>query len=137
MVVFMLISTIGIHYSGVWYSKYLPISDSTSYDNTGSVYNVSRIITPEYELDIGKYKAYSPLFLSTTFALQYGLSFATIIAVIVHTGVFHWKEIWYRAIAARNQREDIHQRLMRKYKEAPDWWYAILFITSNDVATTS
>ena len=119
---FAWIATFGVHYSGAWYSKYLPISDSTSYDNTGSVYNVSRIITKDYTLDLAKYKEYSPLFLSTTFALQYGLSFATIIAVIVHTGLFHWKEIWYRLRAARTQEDDIHMKLMKKYKEAPDWW---------------
>jgi OPT oligopeptide transporter protein len=120
---FAWITTIGIHYSGAWYSKWLPISDATSYDNTGAPYNVSRIITPQYTLDLQGYKQYSPIFLSTTFALQYGLSFATIIAVIVHTGLFHWKEIWYRALAARKQEDDVHMRLMKKYKEAPDWWY--------------
>jgi OPT family oligopeptide transporter len=82
MVLFMWFVTIGVHYSGTWYSRYLPISDSTSYDNMGQVYNVSRILTPDYTLDVAKYQSYSPLFLSTTFALQYGLSFATIIAVI-------------------------------------------------------
>jgi OPT family oligopeptide transporter len=122
LVLFTWIAVFGIHYGGAWYSKYLPISDGTSYDNTGSVYNVSRIITPQYTLDVAKYKAYSPLFLSSTFAIQYGLSFATIIAVIVHTGLFHRREIWYRAKAARSQEDDIHMRLMKKYKEAPDWW---------------
>jgi OPT family oligopeptide transporter len=120
--IFAWLVTFGVHYSGTWYSKYLPISDSTSYDNTGSVYNVSRIITPQYTLDVQKYKEYSPLFLSTTFAIQYGLSFATIIAVMVHTGLFHWREIWYRFRAARTQEDDVHMRLMKKYKEAPDWW---------------
>jgi OPT family small oligopeptide transporter len=125
---FTWICTLGIHYSGAWYSQYLPMSDSQSYDNTGNIYNVSKIITSDYTLDVKKYEAYSPLFLSTTFALQYGLSFATIISVIVHTGLFHWKEIWYRAVAAGKQEDDIHMRLMKKYKEAPDWWFGIMFL---------
>ena len=122
------VCTFGIHYSGAWYSQYLPMSNSNTYDNTGNIYNVSRIITPEYTLDEQKYKDYSPLFLSTTFGLQYGFSFATIIAVIVHTGLFHWKEIWYRAQAARNQEDDIHMKLMKKYKEAPEWWFGVVFL---------
>ena len=122
------VCTIGVHYSGAWYSQYLPISDSNTYDNTGSIYNVSRILTPEYTLDEQKYKSYSPLFLSTTFGLQYGFSFATITAVIVHTGLFHRKEIWYRAQAARNQEDDIHMKLMKKYKEAPEWWFGVVFL---------
>lgn len=129
MVLFMWIVAIGVHYSGVWYSAYLPMSDSNSYDNTGAIYNVSRIITPEYTLDIEKYKAYSPLFLSTTFALNYGVNFASIISVIVHTALFHGKEIWYRLRAAREQEDDIHMKLMKKYKEAPDWWFLIMFIS--------
>ena len=36
---------------------------------------------------------YSPLFLSTTFSLSYGLSFAAIAAVIFHTILFHGQEI--------------------------------------------
>jgi hypothetical protein len=93
------------------------MSDSTSYDNTGSTYNVSRIVTPQYTLDEKKYAEYSPLFLSTTFALTYGLSFASIIAVIVHTYLYHGKEIWYRLKAARDQEDDVHMKMMKKYKE--------------------
>ncbi|KAF2664976.1 small oligopeptide transporter, OPT family [Microthyrium microscopicum] len=128
MFIFFWVTTMGIHYSGVWYAKYLPMSDSSSYDNTGAVYNVSRIINDQYTLDVDKYRSYSPLFLSTTFGLTYGLSFATIIAVIVHTYLFHRKEIWYQFKAARTQEDDIHMKLMKKYKEAPDWWFGVIFV---------
>ena len=56
----------------------MPISSTHSFDNTGSSYNVSRIISDGSTFDEEKYKAYSPLFLSTTFAISYGLSFASI-----------------------------------------------------------
>lgn len=67
-----------LYYTNTWYSKYLPISSDSSYDNTGGPYDVSQIVTPEGTFDPEKYKAYSPLFLSTTFALAYGLSFASV-----------------------------------------------------------
>jgi hypothetical protein len=38
-------------------AEYLPISDSNSWDNTGKAYNVTRILTPEFTLDLAKYKA--------------------------------------------------------------------------------
>jgi OPT family oligopeptide transporter len=126
--IFIFLGSFGVRYTGTWYSKYLPMSDSSSYDNTGAPYNVSRIITPEYTLDAESYSNYSPLFLSTTFALQYGVGFAAIISVFVHTIVYHWKEIKYRAQAARSQEDDIHMKLMKKYKEAPDWWFYIMFV---------
>ena len=96
------------------------MSDSTSYDNTATKYNVSRILTPDYTLDLQKYEEYSPLFLSTTFALTYGLSFASIISVIVHTYLYHGKELWYRFKAARSQEDDIHMKMMKKYKEGKE-----------------
>lgn len=67
-----------IYYTNTWYAKYLPISSTHSFDNTGKSYDVSRIISNGTNFDEAKYKAYSPLFLSTTFALSYGLSFASI-----------------------------------------------------------
>ena len=118
-VIFYWITTSGIHYTDTWYAAYLPISDSQSYDNTGNLYNVSKILTPEFTLDLEKYEAYSPLFLSTTFALIYGLAFATISAILVHTALFHGPDLWQRARNMRNDDEDVHLRMMRKYKDVP------------------
>jgi hypothetical protein len=52
-----------LHFSGTWYGEFLPMSDSSTYDNTGTNYNVTRILTPEFTLDEAAYKSYSPLFL--------------------------------------------------------------------------
>lgn len=51
------------HYGGVWYAEYLPMSDSSTYDNTGAPYNTSRILTPDFTLNEEEYKNYSPLFI--------------------------------------------------------------------------
>jgi len=128
VVIFFWFTTIGLHYSGHWYAAYLPISDSSSYDNTGSVYNVSKILTPEFTLDLAKYQSYSPLFLSTTFSLAYGLSFAAISAVFVHTALFHGQDIYDRMRSSRTDDDDIHNRMMRKYPDAPNWWYGVLLL---------
>ncbi|KAM3067181.1 hypothetical protein ACMFMG_005450 [Clarireedia jacksonii] len=127
-VFWFMIVTAGIHFSGHWYAPYLPISDSNSWDNTGKHYNVSKILTPEFTLDLEKYKAYSPLFLSTTFGLCYGLSFATITAVIFHTILFHGQEIWVLARAIRGTLDDNHTKMMRKYRPVPGWWYVAFFL---------
>lgn len=129
MVVFYWITTMGLHYTNHWYGSYLPITDSNSYDNTGMPYNVHKILTPEFTLDLAAYKSYSPLFLSTTFGLCYGLSFAAIAAVIVHTALFHGPEIYERWKAARTDEEDVHTRMMRKYKDAPNWWYLCIMLS--------
>ncbi|KAF8861288.1 small oligopeptide transporter-like protein [Acephala macrosclerotiorum] len=127
VVVFYIIGASALHYSGTWSAKFLPMSDSVTYDNTGASYNTTRILTPQFTLDLAAYKAYSPLFLSTTFAMSYGLSFAAIAALIVYTYLNHGKQIWQQFRNSTKEEPDIHMKLMKKYPEAPTWWYMSLF----------
>ncbi|CAG7944146.1 unnamed protein product [Penicillium nalgiovense] len=123
------IVTPAIHYSNLFYSQYLPMSDSNSYDNTGHVYEVAKILTPEFTFDTEKYSNYSPLFLSTTFMLNYGLSFASIIAVLVQAGLFNGPDIWAQFRRIGKEEEDVHGRLMTRYATVPIWWYLGVFVT--------
>ncbi|KAK3494652.1 small oligopeptide transporter [Neurospora hispaniola] len=91
VVIFFIIAASFLQYTGAWYGKYLPMSDSNVYDNTGKTYDVSRVLGKEFTLDEAAYNTYSPLFLSTS------------------------------------ERPDVHMKMMRKYKEAPTWWYMSLF----------
>lgn len=130
LVVFVIITTLGISFTNTWYGDYLPINTSTTFDNTQAAYNVTNILGPNFTFDLAKYKTYSPMFLAPTLALNYGLSFAALTASIVHVVLFHRKEIWYRFREARNQEPDIHMKLMLKYAPCPDWWYGVLFLIS-------
>lgn len=115
-----------LHFTNTWYGNYMPISTSVSYDNTGQNYNVTKILNDQFEFDLSKYKAYSPLFLGTTFALAYGLTFASLTALLVHAYLFHGSQVWQQWKESLDQEEDIHMKLNRVYKEAPDWWYIAL-----------
>lgn len=116
------------------------MSDSGIYDNTGSPYNTSRVLTPEFTLSQEAYESYSPLFLSTTFAISYGLSFAAIASLIVYTYLHYGPMIWDQWRNSKvEKKDDIHMKLMRKYPEAPTWWYMSLFVSVSfnlDVQTT-
>jgi len=128
VVTFFLILCSVLHYTGVWYAQFLPMSDANTYDNMGLRYNTSRILTPDFTLDEEAYKEYSPLFISTTFAMSYGLSFAAISSLIVYTYLHNGKQIWRQYRNSTNEKPDIHMKLMRKYREAPQWWYMSLFV---------
>ncbi|KAF8452243.1 OPT oligopeptide transporter [Boletus edulis BED1] len=117
-----------LYYTNTWYSQYLPMSSRGSYDNTGSAYNVSRIINADASFNLTAYEEYSPLFLSMTFAISYGLSFASITATLSHSFLFFRKQIMAQSRRSLREQPDIHARLMAKYKEVPEWWYAILFV---------
>lgn len=127
------------------------MSSRGSFDNTGKTYDVSKIINlGDSSLNLFKYQGYSPLFLSTTFAISYGLSFASITgeshyslssslelcsylssATITHTLLFFRKQIHVQARRSLSEQPDIHARLMSKYPQVPDWWYSIIFRTSS------
>ena len=116
-----------LQYTNVWYSGYLPMVSSLSFDNTGSVYNVSRIVNSDSSFNLQAYKAYSPLFISASFAITYGLSFSSITATLMHIFLYHRKQIWSQARRSPSVQSDIHARLMSAYKEVPDWWYMTIF----------
>ena len=128
-VFFFWIITCAVHYSNTWYAQYLPISDNHVWSNQQTTYNVTQILTPDHIVDPAAYEAYSPLFLSTTFAMAYGLSFAAISALVSHTAIFHGREIWARWKSSRGELDDIHMKMMRKYKLVPEWWYAAVLVT--------
>ena len=72
------------------------------------------------------------------FAFSYGISFAAIAAVIVHTILYQGKDrmnfinlsffILGKSIikqfrsSLKDDTGDIHAKLMSNYKEAPEWW---------------
>lgn len=117
-----------LYYTNTWYSQFLPIMSRSAYDNTGKIYNVTRILNPDdFTLDEQAYRAYSPLFLSTSFAVSYGLSFASITATIVHVILYYRKQIIVQARRSLGEQPDIHARLMARYPQVPDWWYFCIF----------
>ncbi|KIK91864.1 hypothetical protein PAXRUDRAFT_13554 [Paxillus rubicundulus Ve08.2h10] len=128
-VFFFWILTPILYYTNTWYSGYMPISSRISYDNTGAPYDVSLIVKADASFNLTAYQEYSPLFLSTTFAMSYALSFASITATLMHAFLFFRKQIWVQSRRSMHEQADIHARLMSKYKQVPEWWYAIIFVT--------
>ncbi|KAF8493699.1 OPT oligopeptide transporter protein-domain-containing protein [Russula emetica] len=118
-----------LYYTNIWYSAYLPLVSSDTFDNTGKQYNVSQIINSDSSFNLQAYKSYSPIFLSASLAISYGLSFATITATLTHTFLYYRKYIWTHARRPLSEQPDIHAHLMSVYKEVPSWWYLTIFVT--------
>jgi len=128
-VFFFWILTPILYYTNVFYSKYMPISSRGSFDNTGGDYDVTKILNPDSTFNEEAYMAYSPLYLSTTFAISYGLSFASITATLTHAFLYYRKQIWTQSRRAMHEQPDIHARLMSHYPQVPEWWYALIFLS--------
>ncbi|TEB24966.1 OPT oligopeptide transporter [Coprinellus micaceus] len=127
-VFFFWILTPILYFTNVWDSKYMPISSRKSYNNEAKTYDVQRIINADSTFNQEAYEAYSPLYLSTTFAISYGLSFASITATLAHAALYFRKQIWTQARRAMHEQPDIHARLMSRYRQVPEWWYALVFL---------
>ncbi|KAJ7243035.1 small oligopeptide transporter, partial [Mycena rebaudengoi] len=118
-----------LYYTNVWDSQYLPVSSSNAFDNRGRIYNHTLIIK-DGKLNLEAYKAYSPLYLSTTFAMSYGLSFMSITATIVHAVIYFWAPIQLHFKRSLREQPDVHAKLMMKYPEVPDWYYGCIFVVT-------
>ncbi|KAF4622117.1 hypothetical protein D9613_009302 [Agrocybe pediades] len=127
-VFFFWILTPVLHFTNVWESRYMPISSRGSFDNTGKAYDVSQIINADATFNQAAYEKYSPLYISTTFAISYGLSFASITATLTHAFLYFRKQIWTQARRAMHEQPDVHARLMARYPQVPEWWYAVIFV---------
>lgn len=129
-ILFMMLGCIGLAYAGPEFMKYLPISANSNFDHFGQSYNTTRILNDEYTFNQQAYEEYSPLMLGPAFSLSYGMSFATLASTVVHVALFYGRDILARARNARFEEGDVHLKLMRKYKEAPGWWFFVVFILS-------
>ncbi|KAF9029865.1 OPT oligopeptide transporter protein-domain-containing protein [Rhodocollybia butyracea] len=104
-----------------------------SFNSNGTFYDVRRITNPDLTFNQSAYEAYSPIYLSATFAMSYGLSFASITATISrrlhnHWMLFYRKQICTQARRSLSEQADIHARLMSHYPQVPEWWYTAIFV---------
>ncbi|KAK4583944.1 hypothetical protein RGQ29_021890 [Quercus rubra] len=133
LVMYVIIPT--AYWLNIYKAKTFPIYSDELFTSSGQSYDVSAIIDPNFHIDIEAYNREGPLYMSTFFAITYGVDFACLAATIVHVFLFHGSEIWQLSKSALQEKKmDVHSRLMRKYKQVPQWWFMCLLLV-NIVAT--
>ncbi|KAK1303624.1 Oligopeptide transporter 7 [Acorus calamus] len=120
-----------MYWLNVYKAKRFPIFSDGLFMSSGQKYNISSIINSNFHLDVQAYEREGPLYLSTFFAITYGFIFASLTATISHVALFHGREIWEMSkFAFRKEKMDVHTRLIRVYKQVPQWWFqCILLVT--------
>lgn len=112
-------------------ARKFPIFSNQLFTATGHKYDTTKILTPQYDLDVSAYEKYSKLYLSPLFALSIGSGFARFTATLTHVALFHGSDIWKQSTSAvKNAKLDIHAKLMKRYKQVPQWWFLILLLGS-------
>ncbi|XP_059446916.1 oligopeptide transporter 4-like [Corylus avellana] len=107
-----------------------PIFSSHLFTAVGQKYNISAIVNDKFELDQVTYTDQGRIHLSMFFALTYGFGFATIASTLTHVLLFYGREIYERYHASYRGKEDIHTKLMRRYKDIPSWWFYLLLVVT-------
>ncbi|KAL4885992.1 OPT oligopeptide transporter protein-domain-containing protein [Aspergillus karnatakaensis] len=140
LVFWIWIVAVAFYYTNVWNTAYLPFQSSKVFDNTGVVYNVSRIVNAAsgYKLDVAKYEEYSPVYMPVTYALNmFGLSFATLTSLLVWVILEHHEVMMTGARRIPQLLMQSLQGFSRKGQdgndktdnvdtnEVPMWWYLI------------
>ncbi|KAF8379766.1 hypothetical protein HHK36_029215 [Tetracentron sinense] len=119
------------YWLNVYKAKTFPIFSDGLYTADGQDYNISSIIDSNFHLDLKAYEREGPLYLSTFFAMTYGVGFAALTATIVHVLLFHGREVWQLSKSAfQDKKMDIHTRLMSKYNQVPEWWFVCILIAN-------
>ncbi|KAK2363349.1 oligopeptide transporter [Trifolium repens] len=122
------------YWNNLYDAKKFPLISSHTFDSTGATYNVTRILNAEtFDINMENYNNYSKIYMSITFAFEYGLSFAALTATISHVVLFHGKmivEMWKKTTSSlKNQLGDVHTRIMKKnYEQVPEWWFVTILI---------
>ncbi|XAR70127.1 hypothetical protein NMG60_11026890 [Bertholletia excelsa] len=128
-VLVMYVLTPIFYWLNVYKAKTFPIFSDQLFQSDGSIYNISSIIDSNFHLDIAAYEEEGPLYLCTFFAMTYGVGFAALTATVVHVLLFHGREIWEQSKSSFQEKTmDIHTKLMRRYKQAPEWWFWLILV---------
>ncbi|KAB2580636.1 Glutathione transporter 1 [Lasiodiplodia theobromae] len=125
-----------LYYSNTWFSGYLPIQSNSVFDNTGSTYNVSKVINKHdgFTFSPEKYEAYSPLYMPVTYALNmFGLSFATIPALLIWIFLEKKKEMTQALRGILNVKQHIRASQAQP-GSVPSWWYLLTGLISLGLA---
>ncbi|KAF8029857.1 hypothetical protein BT93_E2316 [Corymbia citriodora subsp. variegata] len=111
-------------------AKTFPIFSSDLFTAQGQEYNTTLIVNKNFELDKAEYDQQGRIHMSMFFALTYGFGFATIASTLTHVALFYGREIYDRYRASSEGKEDIHTKLMRNYKDIPQWWFQVLLVVT-------
>ncbi|KAG9295222.1 hypothetical protein G9A89_006203 [Geosiphon pyriformis] len=106
-----------MYYYNVLNAQSFPFRSSNTLTKDGTRYNQTLIIDSNTMfLNVTAYEEQGPVYVSTTFAMYYFYTFAAFTAAISHVALFHGKDVYQRFKASREENEDIHTKMIRKYQ---------------------
>lgn len=130
---------LALWYSNTYNTGYLPINSNLVYNNRATNYSSSSVLKGMM-LDEEEYEGYSPPFITAGNIVTLMFFFAVYTAILTYAALYHGAEIvrctksLFNSIVRRRADTepvlvvDVQNRLMRRYTEAPEWWYAVVLL---------
>ncbi|CCE82176.1 Piso0_002875 [Millerozyma farinosa CBS 7064] len=133
-------TSLGLYYSNYKWTSYMPLNSNALFDNTGAAYNVSMILTADNKLNKTAIQHYSLPYYSAWNLVSTGASYATLPFLVLYVTFEYWKPMVKSAkklkqslfgrTSLASQFKDPFCRMNAVYKEAPEWWFLIVFLAS-------
>lgn len=131
---------LAMYYTNFYWSAYMPINSNESFANDGYVYDVNKILVDGATIDLDAYKAYGPPYFSGANVFGQGAWFAWYPMTLFYVSIQHYEALqksfmeMYKGLRYRTSiydgNNDAHTRMMRKYKEVPDWYFMVVLVVS-------
>ncbi|KAI0007844.1 OPT oligopeptide transporter protein-domain-containing protein [Xylariaceae sp. FL0662B] len=128
---------LGIYYSNMYNTAYLPINSSSAFANDGNPYEVQKVVVNN-KLNETLYQEYSPPFYSAGYILTVGANYAFYPVYFLYVMINQWKTVgkayvdFYKGLRhGKGNYEgamDVHSRLMSRFAEVPDWWFLVILV---------
>jgi hypothetical protein len=116
----------------------MPINSNGAFDKQMQAYNVSKVLNQDYQVDIDAYKTYGPPYYAIANLFVTGGNFVYYTFSVVYVFIKYWrplKKAFVGMVVNTIKRQSIytgfddgHSRMMRRYKEVPEWWVRSLGI---------
>ncbi|PVH72848.1 oligopeptide transporter 2 [Cadophora sp. DSE1049] len=127
-----------MYYTNMSWAAYMPINSNAAFDKQMGSYNISKVLTEDNRVNLEAYKEYGPPYYAVANLFVTGANFVYYTFSIVYVFVKYWgplKKAFVGIVVNTIKRRSIYTgftdgqtRLMKPYKEVPEWWYTIVFV---------
>ncbi|TFK46550.1 OPT oligopeptide transporter [Heliocybe sulcata] len=122
-----------LYYGNVWKAKNFPFMGQGLFNEDGTVYNQTLILTNNV-FDPEKYAEQGPAYFTASNAWFLLVSNLALSSCLTHVFLWHWKEIAgafkFSGFRRGYEVDDPHHNVMKKYKPVPHWWFIAIFVAA-------
>ncbi|KAM6503339.1 oligopeptide transporter [Amanita muscaria] len=118
-----------IYYTNTWGSKAFPMISTSIFQANGSIYNQNAVFGTNFQLNQTALQDVGLPYLAGSWAWSNLTANLAIGGLVMHVILFwggHARDSFKSAV--NGTQPDPHYQVMKKYKEAPMWWYIVLLV---------